>query len=196
MKGRNKMNLKIDTKKLILDTAENLLLDLGYNGFSYKDIADALSIRNASIHYHFPQKTDLGVAIIQRAQKRFEKWTELMADKNINYSKKLNEFFLIFKKYVDCGEQVCLGGALETDFKTLPDEMQKETRIFISLIRQWLESLLTGGRSKKEFKFSGTPKNQALLIMSSLQGAIQIVRVTSPSSFDEVTKQIKHQVCV
>jgi TetR/AcrR family transcriptional repressor of nem operon len=190
------MSSKIDTKKQILDTAENLLLDRGYNGFSYKDIADALSIRNASIHYHFPQKMDLGVAIICRARKRFMKWAELMTDKNINYSKKLSEFFLIFKKYVDCDQQVCLGGALETDFKTLPEEMQKETLIFISSIRQWLESLLADGRSKKEFSFSGTAKDQSLLIMSSLQGAIQIVRVTSPSCFDAVVKQIKHQVCV
>lgn len=188
------MSRQIDTKNQIMNIAENFLLDLGYNGFSYKDIASAMAIKNASIHYYFPQKTDLGVAIIQRAEKRFEKWTGLMADKNINYSRKLNEFFLIFKKYVDCGQQVCLGGALETDFKTLPVPMQKETHVFISSIRQWLENLLAEGKREGEFKFAGTVKDQALLIMSGLQGAIQIVRVTAPSSFDSVTKQIKRSI--
>lgn len=189
------MKLKIDTKKQILDAAENLLLDSGYNGFSYKDISNALSMKNASIHYHFPQKTDLGVAIIRRAKKRFETWTDSMAGNDISCLKKLNGFFLIFKKYVEREQQICLGGALETDFKTLPEEMQKETRIFISNVLQWLETLLAEGRSKGEFKFTGTAKDQALLIMSSLQGAIQIVRVTAPSCFDATVKQIKRCVC-
>jgi TetR/AcrR family transcriptional repressor of nem operon len=189
------MNSKIDTKKLIMDTAENLLLDRGYNGFSYKDISNALSIRNASIHYHFSQKTDLGVAIIRRAKERFEKWSELLAGKNIGYLKKLNEFFLIFKKYVEREQQVCLGGALETDFKTLPVEMQEETRIFVSTMVQWLETLLAEGRNKGEFKFAGTAKDQALLIIAGLQGAIQIVRVTAPSCFDSTVKQIRSSVC-
>ena len=35
------MDAKIDTKKQILDIAEDLLLDRGYNGFSYKDISAA-----------------------------------------------------------------------------------------------------------------------------------------------------------
>jgi TetR/AcrR family transcriptional regulator, transcriptional repressor for nem operon len=189
------MNSKIDTKKQILDTAENLLLDRGYNGFSYGDISRALSIKNASIHYHYPQKTDLGVAIIQRAKNRFDKWADSMAGNGISYSKKLNGFFLIFKKYVECEQQVCLGGALETDFKTLPEEMQKETRVFISAVLRWLGKMLAEGRSKGEFKFEGMAKDQALLIMASLQGAIQIVRVTEPSCFDATIRQVKRCIC-
>jgi len=189
------MKTKLDTKKQIMDIAENLLLDRGYNGFSYKDIANTLSIKNASIHYYFPQKTDLGVAIIDRAKKRFEKWAAVMADKDIGYPEKINEFCLIFKKYVEQEQQVCLGGALETDFKTLPADMQKETRIFISTILQWLEKILSAGKDKNEFKFSGSAREQALFIMSGLQGAIQIVRVTAPLSFDAVTARIRSNIC-
>jgi TetR/AcrR family transcriptional repressor of nem operon len=189
------MDTKIDTKKQILDIAEDLLLDRGYNGFSYKDISDALTIKNASIHYHFPKKTNLGVAIIERAIKRFQKWVSFIDSKDLPYSKKLDEFCQVFKKYVEQKQQICLGGALETDFKTLPEEMQKETRHFISNMFKWLEKLLTEGKSKKEFKFPGNAKDQALLIIASLQGVIQIVRVTAPSSFDATVKQIKRYVC-
>jgi TetR/AcrR family transcriptional repressor of nem operon len=188
------MNAKIDTKKQILDIAEDLLLDRGYNGFSYKDISGALNIKNASIHYHFPKKTDLGVAIIQRAIKRFEKWATYIDSKDLPYSKKLDEFCLIFKKFVE-QKQVCLGGALQTDFKTLPDEMQKETILFLSNTFQWLENFLAGGKKKGEFNFPGSARDQALLIIASLQGVIQMVRVTAPSSFDATVKQIKRYVC-
>ncbi len=188
------MDEKIDTKKQILDIAEDLLLDRGYNGFSYKDIAGALNFKNASIHYHFPKKTDLGVAVIQRARNRFQKWAGSLDSKDLPSLKKLDEFCLLFKKFVE-EKQVCLGGALETDFKTLPEEMQEETRRFISNVSQWLENLLAQGKKKGELNFPGTAKDQALLIMASLQGVIQIVRVTSPSSFDATVKQIKRYVC-
>jgi AcrR family transcriptional regulator len=189
------MDTKIDTKKQILDIAEDLLLDRGYNGFSYKDISGALNIKNASIHYHFTKKTDLGVAIIQRAIKRFQKWAGNIDCKDLPYSKKLDEFCMLFKKFVEQKQQICLGGALETDFKTLPEEMQEETRHFISNTLHWLENFLAQGKKKGGFDFPGSARDQALLIIASLQGAIQIVRVTTPASFDSVVKQIKRYVC-
>jgi TetR/AcrR family transcriptional repressor of nem operon len=189
------IDTKTDTKKLILDIAEDLLLDRGYNGFSYKYIATSLNIKNASIHYHFPAKTDLGVAIIQRATKRFERWAGYIDGKDLPYSKKLDEFFLLFKRFVKQNQQICLGGALETDFKTLPEEMQEETRLFISGTLSWLENFLAQGRKKGDFNFPGTAKDQALLMIACVQGVLQIVRVTTPSSFDEAVKQIKRYVC-
>jgi hypothetical protein len=73
--------------------------------------------------------------------------------------------------------------------------MQKETRHFISNTLQWLENFLAEGKAKGEFAFPGSAKDQALLIIASLQGVIQIVRVTAPSSFDATVKQIKRYVC-
>jgi AcrR family transcriptional regulator len=186
---------KPDTKKQILDIAEDLLLDRGYNGFSYKDISEALNIKNASIHYHFPKKPDLGVAIIQRAAHRFRAWANHIDSQDLACSKKLDEFCLIFKKFVEQKQQICLGGALETDFKTLPEEMKEETQRFISGTLKWLEKFLAAGKKEGSFIFPGAPKEQALLIVASLQGVIQLVRVTTPASFDAVAKQIKRQVC-
>ena len=184
-----------DTKKQILDIAENYLLDRGYNGFSYKDISNALGIRNASIHYHFPKKTDLGVSIIRRAKGQFERWVQVLENRAPGYTSELAEFCLLFKKYVKNRQQSCLGGALETDFKTLPEEMQKEARELTSAMLRWLERLLEEGRNQAAFNFPGQANAQALAVISCLQGAIQIVRVTAPSSFDSVVEQITLSVC-
>ncbi|MGO9147870.1 MAG: TetR/AcrR family transcriptional regulator [Desulfomonilia bacterium] len=88
-----------DTRSKIIDLGEKLLLVQGFNGFSYADIAVSLGIKNAAIHYHFPAKCDLGLAIIERARKRFVKWgasrkTEEMAD-----WEKLDCFFEIYRHY-------------------------------------------------------------------------------------------------
>ena len=41
-----------DTSQRILDIAERLVQTRGFNGFSYADIADALKVTKASLHYH------------------------------------------------------------------------------------------------------------------------------------------------
>jgi TetR/AcrR family transcriptional repressor of nem operon len=47
------------TEDEIIRCARTWLVDGGYNGFSHADIAEAIGIRKASIHYHFPTKVDL-----------------------------------------------------------------------------------------------------------------------------------------
>ena len=64
-------NPRSDTGEQILDRAEALIQTRGYSAFSYQDISEALGIRKASIHYHFPSKTDLGIAVVDRYVERF-----------------------------------------------------------------------------------------------------------------------------
>ncbi|WP_240975322.1 TetR/AcrR family transcriptional regulator [Paraburkholderia aromaticivorans] len=44
----------------------------GYSGFSYADVADAINIRKASIHHHFPSKTDLVIAVVNEWRAAFD----------------------------------------------------------------------------------------------------------------------------
>lgn len=180
-----------DTKTEILDLAENLLLDRGFNGFSYANISSVLEIKNAAIHYYFPSKADLGSAVIQRARERFVNWTqnERMARKPA--AEKLEAFFRQYLRFLEQGQQVCLGGALETDFKTLPPEMQVETRKFASDILLWMEGVLEDGREKRIFSFPGEAKDQAILILSSLQGALQMTRAVGSSCLHLAMAQIR-----
>src|SRR5258707_12410200 len=60
-----------DTSQRILDIAERLVQTRGYNGFSYADIAEAMRITKASLHYHFPAKADLGARLIERYERNF-----------------------------------------------------------------------------------------------------------------------------
>ena len=56
----------------ILEAGRQLIMRRGYSGFSYADIADAIDIRKASIHHHFPTKADLAVAVLQQSQANFD----------------------------------------------------------------------------------------------------------------------------
>jgi TetR/AcrR family transcriptional regulator, transcriptional repressor for nem operon len=188
------MVLQGDTKEQILNIGENLLLNLGYNGFSYKHISLALKIKNASIHYHYPQKSDLGVAIIKRARERFTTWTKSQKIQEATFPEKLDELFLLFRRFLNAEGQVCFAGSLETDFKTLPVEMQLETRGYLWDMLKWSTNLLKEGRDHGVFNYPGDPKNQALVILTSLQGALQTARATDESCFDAIAKQIRNLV--
>ena len=60
-----------DTPARILDSAESLVQLRGFNGFSYADVAAELALTTASLHYHFPGKSELGRALITRYATRF-----------------------------------------------------------------------------------------------------------------------------
>ena len=50
----------------ILDTSANLFSQHGYNGVSIRDIAQACGMTNAALYYHFKNKEDLFLAMLQR----------------------------------------------------------------------------------------------------------------------------------
>ncbi len=185
------MSSQKDTKVEILDLAENLLRDRGFNAFSYANISSALKIKNAAIHYYFPSKADLGIAVIKRARERFANWTQDQRISSKTPTEKLESFFRRYLNYLEAGQQICLGGALETDFKTLPSTMQVETQKIASDILAWIEEVLVEGQEKRIFTFPGKAKDQAILILSSLQGALQMTRAVGPSCLHSAMTQIR-----
>src|SRR5262245_17706293 len=56
----------------ILRCARSLIIAGGYNGFSYADISKVVGIRNASIHHHFPSKSDLVRTLVELYRKEAE----------------------------------------------------------------------------------------------------------------------------
>jgi len=55
-----------DTADRILDVAQRLVQQRGFNGFSYADVAAELGVTKAALHYHFGGRPELLQAIIDR----------------------------------------------------------------------------------------------------------------------------------
>lgn len=57
-----------DAKQRVLDSAETLFMQRGYNAITLRDIAEDLGLRQASLYYHFPSgKEQLYVEVAERA---------------------------------------------------------------------------------------------------------------------------------
>jgi len=183
---------KPDTRKLILDTAEELLLTRSFSAFSYSNIASALGVKNAAIHYHFPSKTDLGVAIIQRYRRRFKRWTEQQEMLSADPWQKMEWYFDLTVRYYSQNQRICPTGVLSAEFLVLPPEMQAETRLFVDDLIAWCTRILLEGQQQGYFNFAGVAREKAVNIMAALQGGLQLTRVLSSGELlDNIARQIR-----
>ena len=180
-----------NSKRTIMNMAEALLQDKGFNGFSYAHIASELGVKNAAIHYHFPTKEDLGVAVIRRYRDRFQLWINNTRVKDLSPEKKLDWFFSIYSDMRADKGKVCLVGSLEAEFNSIPDALQAEVGALHKELLQWLVSTLSEGKEAGVFRFNGEPSMKAALILSSVQGALQMARALGTKKFNEVVEQLK-----
>jgi AcrR family transcriptional regulator len=61
-----RLPIKHKTHDLLLDVAEELFTDHGFDGTSVRDITDQAGTRLASVNYHFGTKKSLFIAVIMR----------------------------------------------------------------------------------------------------------------------------------
>jgi AcrR family transcriptional regulator len=185
-----------NTKRAILDLAETLLQDKGFNGFSYAHIASELGVKNAAVHYHFPTKENLGCAVVQRYRDRFQLWINNARVKDLSPQEKLNWFFDIYANMRADHGKVCIAGALEAEFNSIPDALRDQTQSLTSELLTWLAATLNEGRGAGVFQFNGEPADKAALILSSLQGGLQIARALGVEKFQAVIQQHKQDLLV
>jgi TetR/AcrR family transcriptional repressor of nem operon len=178
-------------KRAIMDLAETFLQEKGFNGFSYAHISAELGVKNATIHYHFSTKEELACAVIQRYRDRFQLWINNSRIKNLSPVEKLDWFFSIYTDTRADNGKVCLAGSLETEFNSLPDSVREQTEALTRELLAWLQATLQEGRESRAFQFNGDPADKAALILSSLQGALQIARALGTDQFHAVVYQHK-----
>ncbi|MEM7436905.1 MAG: TetR/AcrR family transcriptional regulator [Myxococcota bacterium] len=168
------------TQTSILDVAQALSQTRGFNGFSYRDVADRIGIRAASIHHHFRTKGDLGVAMTERYRVGF---MDAVADLEANVSdpvELLQGFARLFMSTLESG-RMCLCGTLAVEFETLDAAMQSEVKAFFRDNERWLARVF--GRAQEEGRLSSTdsPERLATSFFSTLEGAMMSARALGES---------------
>lgn len=178
-----------DTREEILNAAEDLLQRRGYNGFSYQHIAVQLGIRNAAIHYHFPGKEDLGVALVKRYRQRFGEWTAEVGKLESAWAR-MQAYFRTYVDYLKSQCKICPGGVLGTEFEAIPEAMRHEARLLMREIFEWLVSILELGRAQGTLFFHGDCAPKAVEIGAALQGGLQIAAMAGAERFHQVLQQL------
>lgn len=168
----------IDTRTQILDTAQELIQTVGLNAMSYADISQAVGIRKASIHYHFPSKDDLLVALLERYTPYFLRLVDTILDSPESAQVKLRRYCELFEATLSSGKQdkACLCGMLGAEVKTLNSPLSEQISKFYQENEIRLTQLLSEGITTGIFNFPGDTTAMAQLIFSLLEGELLIAR--------------------
>src|SRR5687768_6471058 len=179
-----------DTAQRILDIAERLVQTRGFNGFSYADIAEAMNVTKASLHYHFRGKADLGRSLIQRYEKNFLAALSGIDGATKDSREKLRRYAAIYGSVLQ-DDRMCLCGMLAAEFGTLPEGMRTEMRHYFDANERWLSGVLKQGKKDKTLKFAGSPAETAQALIGSLEGAMMIARsYGDPARFRMVSERL------
>lgn len=171
------------TAEEILDIAEMLIQTRGYSASSYQDISEVLGIRKASIHYHYPSKTDLGVAVIERYAERFEGALDAIAqDRSKSALDMLECYTQPYLEFGDTPDRVCLCGALAGEILALPVEMRRRVENFFEAHHKWLTRIVQRAVKSGECRLAEPPKKIASMIFGALQGALLVKRTTGDAA--------------
>lgn len=183
----------MSTNDAILEITKDLIQTKGFNSFSYADISEKLGIKKASIHYHFPSKTDLGKAVVIKYTDKFNQFlNEIENDSLLNSWQVLDKYLSAFVEISNSKIKICLCGTLGGEFLTLPRELQVEVKKFFDINLSFLEKILKKGFKNSEFYLSDSPKSIANKIFASLEGGLIIARSkNSTDHYFAIIKTIK-----
>lgn len=174
-----------DTRRDILSAAERLFQARGFNGFSYQHIAAELGVRSAAVHYHFPSKGDLGLAMISRFREDFGWWREQQEVRGATGAERLESFFALDRRYSD-QRKVCPLGVVGVEFAGLPAEMCREAHALVDDVLGFITTALRLGREDGSLSFQGDVQAVALHVLAATQGGLQLGRLQGPRGFETV----------
>ncbi|MGH8210511.1 MAG: TetR/AcrR family transcriptional regulator [Steroidobacteraceae bacterium] len=170
----------------ILDVSEALIRRVGFNGFSTRDVAEAVGIKAASVHYHFPMKADIGVAVTERYTRRFLQDLGEPTEFDGDAKKVISRYVTSFRRALIRDEKLCLCAVLGAEIGSLPSEVGSNTRSFFEQNIEWLKSALTACRLS-----DAKAKAYAVHVLASLEGAMIVSKTMRDESvFESVAKTL------
>ena len=178
------------TRDRILDVAQQLVQRRGFTSVAYKDIGTALGIRNASIHHHFPSKSDLGTALVHRYRTRIETLLSDLSDTESSPLDRLHQYLMAYQGVIHDDGRICLCTQLIAEGCVLPPSIQQELAAFFAFCEAWLTRTLDEGRRQGELHFVDSPSDAAQTFLATIEGAMLMARATrSPQRFQNVTQR-------
>jgi TetR/AcrR family transcriptional regulator, transcriptional repressor for nem operon len=180
-----------DMKTRLLDAAQLLVQTRGHNGYSYRDLAAEVGIRTASIHYHFPGKTDLTVALVRRYRETVANAMAAIAVEKTSLSDRLEGVAATYLGCLKAENRICVAAALAGEYSGLPKEVQQELSRLITDSQGWIARFLTEGRTRGEIPAGSDPVALARLWYAALQGALVMARATEGNALAEVAEVLQ-----
>jgi TetR/AcrR family transcriptional repressor of nem operon len=181
----------MDTREKILNSAQRLIQTRSFHGFSFQDIADEVGIRKASLYHYFDSKDAVALAVLKRAAD----WVSAQMEKvqREEPRDRLEAYLDMFRVLHGKGERMCPGGSFGSVFDAVSSPVQRALHRFSQVHLDWLENIVREGVERGQFAIGDQrPRDVAMQIVASVQGALLMGRLTSdPHVLDTVTAELR-----
>lgn len=171
--------MKGETADRILSTARSLMTERGYSAFSYADIAEAIGITKASIHFHYATKAVLVVAVLRAHRQGLVQAMETL-DANIpDPAQRLHTYVKYWEGCIrDQSIPFCVAALLAAELPSLPDAVQAEVRLHFQALSSWIQQTLEAGVQQGTIRLESSTESEAQLFMAAVHGAMLSARVS------------------
>jgi len=175
-----KSEFEVDTSMAdrILDHAQLLVQTVGYNGFSYADIAQELGIRKATIHYYFRTKAMLCATLLRRYRGRFREKVQTATEPLASPQAKLKLYISFYQQALEDG-RLCPCGVLTGELVSLEPEIRDEISGFFDEQIGWVETQLKEARRHGELPGTHNLHAIAAGIFAVIEGGMLLARATN-----------------
>jgi TetR/AcrR family transcriptional repressor of nem operon len=131
-----------NSRETILAAARRTAQLRGYGGLNFRDLAQEVGIKSASIHYYFPGKADLGAAVAKRYWEDTASELEDMLTEAEEPLRCLHQYPDVFRRSLENENRLCLCSFMAAEHDDLPDAVRKEVRAFADVNIAWLAKVL------------------------------------------------------
>ena len=166
----------VETRTMVLDVAQEFVQTRGFNAFSFRDVAERVGIKTASIHYYFPTKAELCRALSRGRRPTGSSRVGGDRYRGDRTAAKVDTIRFNFQERPrgrqsdvpvwDACRRVNESGSFGCE-RPVSSVEDHET---------WLERVLNAGLISAGFTFTGSAMDEAKLLVSSLEGAMLIAR--------------------
>lgn len=187
----------MDRKTEILEAAEGLVRRQGFDAFSYADLEKAVGIRKASIHHHFPSKSDLAVALISRYTDKMRNQLDQIASSGGTAGEQLKDYVDLYRSASNGGSTLCLCVSLSAGTEQLAHPVLSILETYHQDSRDWLERLFVRGAEDQTIAFVSDPRLEATACLALVEGAqLQCRASKSLEPFELATAQLQARIDV
>jgi TetR/AcrR family transcriptional repressor of nem operon len=164
-----------NAREAILAAARRTAQSHGYGGLNFRDLADDVGIKAASIHYYFPTKPDLGAAVARRYWEDTAAELEALSARSPDPFRSLHQYPAMFRKSLENGNRMCLCSFMAAEFDDLPDAVKQEVQACADINVSWLSAVL----SAAGVVGAETSEGRARAIFAAVAGAQLMARSRS-----------------
>ena len=172
------VELSSSSREAILAAAKRTAQAHGYGGLNFRDLAEEVGIKAASIYHHFPSKADLGAAVARRYWEDTGADLEAMLAETSDPLRCLRRYPDVFRKSLENGNRLCLCSFMSAEFGDLPEAVRKEVQAFADINVAWLSRVLRAAAVTR----AEDSESRARAIFSAIAGAQLMARSRSDIS--------------